>query len=121
MTERGYAVLTLHRPGNVDCPEALESIMGAVRQIADRIPIVFPVHPRTAHKLTGCTNHPNLHLVEPLSDLPFLGLVANSRMVLTDSGGIQEETTVLGIPCIPMRPNTEDGGFFLNPTAIGED
>ena len=107
MTERGYAVLTLHRPGNVDCPEALESIMGAVRQIADRIPIVFPVHPRTAQKLKGCTNHPNLHLVEPLSDLPFLGLVANSRMVLTDSGGIQEETTVLGIPCITMRPNTE--------------
>jgi UDP-N-acetylglucosamine 2-epimerase (non-hydrolysing) len=103
----GYAVLTLHRPGNVDCAEALEAIMGAVRHIAARIPIVFPVHPRTAQKLNGRADHPNLHLVEPLSYLPFLGLVAHSRMVLTDSGGIQEETTVLGIPCITMRPNTE--------------
>jgi UDP-N-acetylglucosamine 2-epimerase (non-hydrolysing) len=107
MTERGYAVLTLHRPGNVDCPEALESIMGAVRHIAAQIPIVFPVHPRTAQKLNGSAGHPNLCLVEPVSYLPFLGLVAHSRMVLTDSGGIQEETTVLGIPCITMRPNTE--------------
>lgn len=107
MEERGYAVLTLHRPSNVDCAEALAAIMGAVRHIAGQIPIVFPVHPRTAQKLNGCADHPNLRLVEPLSYLPFLGLVAHSRMVLTDSGGIQEETTVLGIPCITMRSNTE--------------
>src|ERR1035437_9622883 len=74
MKERGYAVLTLHRPSNVDCAEALEAIMGAVRHIAGRIPIVFPVHPRTAQKLNGCADHPNLRLVEPLSYLPFLGL-----------------------------------------------
>jgi UDP-N-acetylglucosamine 2-epimerase (non-hydrolysing) len=107
MKERGYAVLTLHRPSNVDCVDTLDAIMGAVRHIAGRIPIVFPFHPRTAQKLNGCADHPNLHLVGPLSYLPFLGLVAHSRMVLTDSGGIQEETTVLGIPCITMRPNTE--------------
>jgi UDP-N-acetylglucosamine 2-epimerase (non-hydrolysing) len=68
---------------------------------------VFPVHPRTAQKLNGAAEHPNLTVTSPLSYLLFLGLVAHSRMVLTDSGGIQEETTVLGIPGITMRPNTE--------------
>jgi UDP-N-acetylglucosamine 2-epimerase (non-hydrolysing) len=102
-----YAVLTLHRPANVDCEDTLAGIMEAIGGIADRIPIVFPVHPRTAGKLNGSSRHPNLRVVEPMSYFAFLGLVAHSRMVLTDSGGIQEETTVLGIPCITLRENTE--------------
>lgn len=102
-----YAVLTLHRPGNVDNPAVLNGIMTAIHSVADRIPVLFPVHPRTAQRLNGMAKHPNLHLLEPQSYLPFVGLVAHSQMVLTDSGGIQEETTVLGIPCLTMRPNTE--------------
>ncbi len=102
-----YAVLTLHRPANVDSPDRLASILGAINAIAQRIPIVFPIHPRTASRLNGMALHPAIQTVEPMSYLPFLGLVARSRMVLTDSGGIQEETTVLGIPCLTMRPNTE--------------
>jgi UDP-N-acetylglucosamine 2-epimerase (non-hydrolysing) len=102
-----YAVLTLHRPANVDSPDNLAPIMRAINEIANQIPIVFPVHPRTAPRLTELELHPQIRTVEPMSYLPFLGLVARSRMVLTDSGGIQEETTVLGIPCLTMRPNTE--------------
>jgi len=102
-----YAALTLHRPANVDCERTLAGIMQAIGDIANRIPIVFPVHPRTAGKLNGSARHPNLRVVEPMSYFAFLGMVAHSRMVLTDSGGIQEETTVLGIPCITLRENTE--------------
>lgn len=102
-----YAVLTLHRPANVDSPDRLASILGAINAIADRIQVVFPVHPRTAPRLKEMELHPRIRTVEPMSYLPFLGLVAHSRMVLTDSGGIQEETTVLGVPCLTMRPNTE--------------
>src|ERR1022692_2716581 len=102
-----YAVLTLHRPANVDFPDRLTLIMGAINTIADRIPVVFPVHPRTAPRLKEIEMHPRIRIVEPMSYLPFLGLVASSRMVLTDSGGIQEETTVLSVPCLTMRPNTE--------------
>lgn len=106
LSERQYAVLTLHRPGNVDQSEVLSGILNAISSVCDRVPVVFPVHPRTRRNLNGFA-HPNLMLTEPLSYLPFLGLVSRSRMVLTDSGGIQEETTVLGVPCITMRPNTE--------------
>jgi UDP-N-acetylglucosamine 2-epimerase (non-hydrolysing) len=106
--EKGqYAVLTLHRPGNVDSPDQLASIFDALNKIAVRLPIVFPVHPRTAPKLGTLALHSNIRLTESMSYLPFLNLVANSKMVLTDSGGIQEETTVLGIPCLTMRSNTE--------------
>jgi len=109
----GYAVLTLHRPSNVDCPAGLRDIIEAVLDIARRIAVVFPVHPRTLSRLSefgllaGLEAQSNIRLLSPLSYLPFLGLVARSRFVLTDSGGIQEETTVLGIPCITMRANTE--------------
>ena len=102
-----YAVLTLHRPANVDSRDRLVGILGAINTIAERIPVVFPVHPRTAPQMKNLDLHPRIRIVEPMSYLPFLGLVARSRMVLTDSGGIQEETTVLGIPCLTMRPNTE--------------
>ena len=107
LTPGQYAVLTLHRPANVDSPGCLALILGAINAIADRIPVVFPVHPRTAPKLKELELQPRIRIVEPMSYLPFLGLAARSRMVLTDSGGIQEETTVLGIPCLTMRSNTE--------------
>ena len=102
-----YAVLTLHRPANVDCEASLAPLMRAIHAIAERIPVVFPVHPRTAPRLAGLPMHPGIRTVEPMSYLPFLRLVASARLVLTDSGGIQEETTVLGVPCLTMRPNTE--------------
>ena len=102
-----YAVLTLHRPANVDSPDRLALILAAINAIAERIPVVFPVHPRTASRFKELELHPRIRIVEPISYLPFLGLVARSRMLLTDSGGIQEKTTVLGVPCLTMRPNTE--------------
>jgi len=107
LDRKGYAVLTLHRPANVDREEVLSGILGAVETVADQIPVVFPAHPRTARNLAAIRVHPNIRITGPLSYVPFVGLVANSRMVLTDSGGIQEETTVLGIPCITLRSNTE--------------
>lgn len=104
---RAYAVLTLHRPANVDNPAKLESILSALQPVVERMPVVFPVHPRTAAVLDGLQIDKGFRRYPPFSYLPFLGLVANSFMVLTDSGGIQEETTVLGIPCVTLRPNTE--------------
>ncbi len=106
LSEGQYAVLTLHRPSNVDSPEMLSGLLGAISSVCSRIPVIFPVHPRTRSHLNGFA-HPNLTIAEPFSYLSFLGLVARSRFVLTDSGGIQEETTVLGIPCLTMRLNTE--------------
>jgi UDP-N-acetylglucosamine 2-epimerase (non-hydrolysing) len=97
----------LHRPGNVDSPRQLELIFSALNAVAERIPIVFPVHPRTASRLKDIELHPGIRLVEPMAYLEFLSLVDRSRLVLTDSGGIQEETTVLNVPCLTMRPNTE--------------
>jgi len=102
-----YVVLTMHRPSNVDCPHHLAEILRAVGAIAERIPVVFPVHLRTASRLNGIELAPGIRTMEPMSYLPFLSLIDRARMVLTDSGGIQEETTVLGIPCLTMRANTE--------------
>jgi UDP-N-acetylglucosamine 2-epimerase (non-hydrolysing) len=108
-----FGVLTLHRPGNVDSRPVLAGILGAVGRLAERLPILFPAHPRTVKNLEAfglldfVLSNPNLHLMEPLSYLPFIGLVAQARLVVTDSGGVQEETTVLGVPCLTMRPNTE--------------
>ena len=108
-----FAILTLHRPGNVDHRDTLCSLFATISEIASRIPIVFPAHPRTVARLKEfglldqIQREQSIRLIEPLSYLPFIGLVTHSRMVLTDSGGIQEETTVLGVPCITMRPNTE--------------
>lgn len=102
-----YAVLTLHRPANVDTPEVLEGILRALEPVAERMPVAFPVHPRTVPVLDQISLHPNFRRFSPFSYLPFLSLVTSSRMVLTDSGGIQEETTALGIPCVTLRPNTE--------------
>ena len=110
---REFAVLTLHRPGNVDNRERLEALLGAIVKLSKSIPVVFPVHPRTRTRLAEygflerLRQEHGIRLVEPMSYLTFLGLVSHSRMVLTDSGGIQEETTVLRVPCITMRQNTE--------------
>jgi UDP-N-acetylglucosamine 2-epimerase (non-hydrolysing) len=108
-----YAVLTLHRPSNVDRGESFSRILDALEAIAVRLPIVFPVHPRTRRMITelGLAERLSLakalRLIDPLPYLDFLGLYSGARLVLTDSGGLQEETTVLGIPCLTLRENTE--------------
>jgi len=101
-------VLTLHRPSNVDSREALAPIWGALSDIAQRIPILFPVHPRTRAKIGEFGLSENgITLVDPVGSLDMLYAVKGASLVLTDSGGLQEETTVLGIPCITIRENTE--------------
>jgi UDP-N-acetylglucosamine 2-epimerase (non-hydrolysing) len=108
-----FGVLTMHRPSNVDDASDLARILEAIMAIAERLPVVFPVHPRTRvvldqPELRDVVNgSQGLRLVEPLGYLDFLKLFSNARIVLTDSGGIQEETTVLGIPCLTLRENTE--------------
>jgi UDP-N-acetylglucosamine 2-epimerase (non-hydrolysing) len=108
-----YAVMTLHRPSNVDDRATLSRIFDALETIQRHLPLVFPVHPRTRARieefgLNGIVmKQPNLILTEPMGYLDFLKLFSNSRLVLTDSGGIQEETTALGIPCLTLRQNTE--------------
>jgi UDP-N-acetylglucosamine 2-epimerase (non-hydrolysing) len=103
-----YAVLTLHRPANVDHPATLRGLMGAIEIIQRDIPLVFPVHPRTRKALADSrVNLPNVRLAEPLGYLEFMKLVTQARFVLTDSGGIQEETTYLGVPCLTLRDTTE--------------
>jgi UDP-N-acetylglucosamine 2-epimerase (non-hydrolysing) len=108
---RGYAALTLHRPSNVDDEGTLGVLLGAVARIQREVPVVFPVHPRTRGRLEAVSAvlppMPGLRLVDPLPYLDFVELMANARCVLTDSGGIQEETTALGVPCLTLRHNTE--------------
>jgi UDP-N-acetylglucosamine 2-epimerase (non-hydrolysing) len=106
---REFAALTLHRPANVDNPEALRRIFGALGEIARALPIIFPAHPRTQARMRefGVTAPPGLRLLEPMGYLDFLRLWSQARLVLTDSGGLQEETTALGIPCLTLRENTE--------------
>ncbi|MDX1502287.1 MAG: UDP-N-acetylglucosamine 2-epimerase (non-hydrolyzing) [Thermoanaerobaculia bacterium] len=107
--ESAYAVLTLHRPSNVDDAVALDGLLAAFERIGSRLPVLFPVHPRTRARLEGrpAGGGPGLRLLEPLSYLDFLALMDGARLVLTDSGGIQEETTALGVPCLTLRDNTE--------------
>ena len=108
-----YAVLTLHRPSNVDDPVVLGRLMGTLQKVADRLPVVFAVHPRTrgalsrAGLLEAVQTHAGIYCLPPLGYYEMLGMMANATVVLTDSGGIQEETTALGIPCITLRENTE--------------
>ena len=108
-----YAVVTLHRPSNVDDPEVLRGILSALTQISKRLPVVFPIHPRTRKNLEefgllgAFEEGVRVRFVEPLGYLDFLRLYSGARLVLTDSGGIQEETTALGIPCLTLRENTE--------------
>lgn len=108
-----FCVMTLHRPSNVDNKETLEAILDAASAIAERLPLVFAAHPRTRARIVEfgleakLNSRPRLVLTDPLGYLDFLQLYSNSRLVLTDSGGLQEETTVLGIPCLTLRENTE--------------
>ena len=109
VTARSYAVLTLHRPSNADTEETFRRILLAIAAIAEEMPIVFPVHPRTRQRLAafGVALPPGLLLTEPLGYIDFLSLTAHARIILTDSGGLQEESTALGIPCLTLRENTE--------------
>jgi UDP-N-acetylglucosamine 2-epimerase (non-hydrolysing) len=106
---RRFAVLTLHRPSNVDGAGELAKLVGAINLVAEQVPVVFPVHPRTRQKLTeaGVQLNANIHISPPVGYLDFLCLLSNATVVLTDSGGIQEETTALGVPCLTLRANTE--------------
>ena len=111
---RAYVAMTLHRPANVDDPAVFERLFGAIRQIADDLPVVFPAHPRTRQNMErfgyfaeGGRRMGNVRVIEPLGYLDFLRLMAEARLVLTDSGGIQEETTILKVPCLTLRENTE--------------
>ena len=113
LSPRAYAVCTLHRASNVDDPKVLGGLLVALGHVASRLPVVFPVHPRTRKRLAelglGATleRTPGLRLVDPMGYLEFLSLTSQARLVFTDSGGLQEETTVLGIPCLTVRENTE--------------
>ncbi len=110
---KDHALLTMHRPSNVDEPSILAGLLQGVGEVQRHIPIVFPAHPRTVKKMwqygfeEKLEPMSNLTITEPLPYLEFLNLMANARVVLTDSGGIQEETTILGVPCLTLRQNTE--------------
>ena len=107
LQEKGYVVCTLHRPHNVDEAEGLSTLIQEIGRSVNQLPVVFPVHPRTRKNLQPDNLPENVILTEPLGYLEFIYLVKHARAVVTDSGGIQEETTVLSIPCITLRDNTE--------------
>ena len=109
LTGKEYGVVTLHRPSNVDDDESLLGLLQALGELSDRLSLVFPVHPRTRARLADLVDPAasRFSLVEPLGYLDFLSLLDGARLVLTDSGGIQEETTALGVPCLTLRDNTE--------------
>ena len=106
---RSFAVLTLHRPSNVDSSQKLENLLNVIEEVANRLPVVFPVHPRTQTMVAKLRSPRNsdLKLIPPVGYLDFLSLLSRAKLVLTDSGGIQEETTALGVPCLTLRENTE--------------
>lgn len=108
----GFALATAHRPANVDHHETLSALLAALREVSLQLPVVFPVHPRTRHYITryglgAYLDTPRVVQLPPLGYLEMLGLMAHARVVLTDSGGVQEETTALGVPCLTLRDNTE--------------
>jgi UDP-N-acetylglucosamine 2-epimerase (non-hydrolysing) len=113
LNDEAYAVLTLHRPSNVDDAVTFGKILQALQAISEQLPIIFPVHPRTRKRIAELgfgermESISGLRLVDPLGYLDFLNLYSNARLVLTDSGGIQEETSALGVPCVTLRENTE--------------
>jgi UDP-N-acetylglucosamine 2-epimerase (non-hydrolysing) len=105
-----YAVLTLHRPSNVDDDTTFRQILAAVEHVAETMPVVFPVHPRTRERIRTFGVESVLRkvtLTDPLGYIDFLSLTSHARLMLTDSGGLQEESTALGIPCLTLRENTE--------------
>ena len=113
LTKGEYALVTLHRPSNVDDPKKLENLCLILKEMSREVPIVFPVHPRTGKNLKmlplfeGLHKKESLTLIEPVGYIQFMNLLFNARMVVTDSGGLQEETTYLHIPCLTLRGNTE--------------
>jgi UDP-N-acetylglucosamine 2-epimerase (non-hydrolysing) len=110
LREHGYGLVTLHRPSNVDDQAVLNSIIGTLNKISLTLPLIFPVHPRTRERIADCDlfcGNGDLHLIEPLGYLDFLALQRSAKLMITDSGGIQEETTYLGVPCLTLRENTE--------------
>ena len=113
LEQREYAVVTLHRPSNVDGPAPLNSLISQLTGIAARLPLVFPLHPRTRKNLEAfglwpkLAEAPDLQVIEPLGYVDFMNLVCGARLIITDSGGVQEETTYLGIPCLTLRNTTE--------------
>ena len=110
IAEKPYALVTLHRPSNVDDPAELAKILEALNEISKDIPVIFPVHPRTRQmmrELPALKPAPDLQLADPIGYVEFLGLQRDATLVITDSGGIQEETTYLGVPCLTVRENTE--------------
>src|SRR5439155_264303 len=110
----GYAVVTLHRPANVDDPAVLRELLETLDQIGRKLTVLFPVHPRTRERVHTLgfqrDRGGRLRLLEPLGYLDMLGLVAGAQLVITDSGGLQEEATFLGVPCVTVRPNEAQGG-----------
>lgn len=112
LAPKGYGIVTLHRPSNVDQPETLTPLVEKLEAVAAMVPLIFPVHPRTRQKLNAFglfarLEKAGVQLVEPISYRPFMSLVSNAALVVTDSGGVQEETTYLDIPCLTLRENTE--------------
>jgi UDP-N-acetylglucosamine 2-epimerase (non-hydrolysing) len=104
---RGYGLATLHRPANVDDPAVLATLLPALDEVARMCPLVLPAHPRTAQRLRDADLSRRVRVIPPAGYLDFVALEASARLVLTDSGGVQEETTVLGVPCLTLRDNTE--------------
>ncbi len=105
--------MTLHRPANVDEKDSLSQLIGVLAEVSEQLPLMFPVHPRTRARIESfglnCQLEaaPNIRLSPPLGYLDFLALTSQAKVIVTDSGGLQEESTVLGVPCLTMRPNTE--------------
>lgn len=104
-----FVVATLHRPGNVDDPADAQALTKAMHGVADQVEVLLPLHPRGRARLeaAGLFDHPGMRIIDPLGYVEFLGLVRGADAVVTDSGGVQEETTILGVPCLTLRPNTE--------------
>lgn len=107
VSEGAYGLVTIHRPSNVDNPDTLSGLIGALNKISADLPLVFPIHPRTRKFIDVGALTDSITLTEPAGYLDFVALQAGARIVLTDSGGVQEETTMLGVPCLTMRDNTE--------------
>lgn len=113
---RNYATLTLHRPSNVDSAPTLAGLLDAIKRAAPDLPVIFPIHPRTRSRIeafglsdrfVGAPGEAGIHMVDPLPYLEFLDLNRSARLIVTDSGGLQEEATILGVPCVTLRENTE--------------
>lgn len=113
LKQKEYALITMHRPSNVDEPKQLSDLLNMLAELTEKRDVVFPVHPRTRKNISTfglseiVESHPRLHLIEPQGYISFLSLMMNADFVMTDSGGIQEETTALGVPCLTIRTTTE--------------